>query len=188
MIPLGAVLAPCFTFFGLAFAAVVVLAAQCRLLAVVLRRDVSFRVFARPSVRALVGRLLRFGVPAGGYEVLNMLSFTIFVFVTGQVGGEAFAVSNACFTVNYLLFAPMTGFALGAQTLVGQARGRGGRHPFGGAQGRGRHEVRDGMDASQCVRPVVVARLPRAPSSQHHAGPVGHDDRLCRRHQRRFGR
>lgn len=71
MIPLGAVLAPCSTFFGLAFAAVVALAAQCLLLAVVLRRDISFRVFARPPVRALVGRLLRFGVPAGGYEVLN---------------------------------------------------------------------------------------------------------------------
>ena len=93
--------------------------------AVVVRRDFALRVFAQPDVRALVGRLLRFGVPAGGYEVLNMLSFTIFVFVTGQVGGEAFAVSNACFTVNYLLFAPMMGFALGAQTLVGQARGRG---------------------------------------------------------------
>ena len=110
---------------GAAVATVVALAAQCLLLAVVVRRDFALRVFAQPDVRALVGRLLRFGVPAGGYEVLNMLSFTIFVFVTGQVGGEAFAVSNACFTVNYLLFAPMMGFALGAQTLVGQARGRG---------------------------------------------------------------
>jgi len=70
-------------------------------------------------------RILRFGVPAGGYEILNMASFTAFVFVTGHVGDLAFAVSNACFSVNYLLFAPMIGFALGAQTLVGQARGRG---------------------------------------------------------------
>lgn len=72
-----------------------------------------------------VRRILKFGVPAGGYEVLNMLSFTVFVFVTGSVGGDDFAASNACFTVNYLLFAPMTGFAIGAQTLVGHARGRG---------------------------------------------------------------
>jgi len=69
-------------------------------------------------------RLLRFGVPAGGYEILNMLSFTIFIFVTGRMDPVSFAVSNACFTINYLLFAPMLGFALGAQTLVGQARGR----------------------------------------------------------------
>lgn len=73
----------------------------------------------------LAGRILRFGVPSGAYTVLNLLSFTIFVFVTGKTGDVAFAVSNACFTVNYMLFAPMEGFALGAATLVGQAQGRG---------------------------------------------------------------
>ena len=73
----------------------------------------------------IVRRILRFGLPAGGYEVLNMLSFTIFVFVTETVGGVEFAVSNACFTISYLLFAPLTGFALGAQTLVGSYRGAG---------------------------------------------------------------
>ena len=73
----------------------------------------------------LVRRILRFGVPAGLYETLNMTSFAVFVFVTGGVGDVELATSNACFSVNYLLFAPMTGFALGAQTLVGQARGRG---------------------------------------------------------------
>lgn len=75
--------------------------------------------------RGLLFRILRFGVPAGGYEILNMLSFTIFVFVTGTVGELEFAVSNACFTINYLLFAPMIGFGIGVQTLVGQAIGRG---------------------------------------------------------------
>ena len=72
----------------------------------------------------LVRRILRFGVPAGLYEILNIASFAVFVFVTGGVGDVALAASNACFSVNYLLFAPMMGFALGAQTLVGQARGR----------------------------------------------------------------
>ena len=73
----------------------------------------------------LIWRILRFGVPSGGYTVLNIISFTVFVFVTGRVSDVAFAVSNACFTVNYLLFAPMEGFALGAATLVGQSQGRG---------------------------------------------------------------
>lgn len=77
------------------------------------------------EMAALCGRILRFGVPAGLYTVLNMLSFTIFVFVTGGVGDLELAVSNACFTVNYLLIAPMEGFALGASTLVAQALGRG---------------------------------------------------------------
>lgn len=69
--------------------------------------------------------ILKFGIFAGGYDVLNMASFTIFVFVTGRVEGIEFAASNACFTINYLLFAPMMGFAIGAQTLVGQALGAG---------------------------------------------------------------
>ena len=34
-------------------------------------------------------------------------------------------MSNACFKVNYFLFAPMEGFAVCAATLVGQAQGRG---------------------------------------------------------------
>ena len=110
---------------GAAWATVAALAVQCLVLAVLLRHAGVLRRLRLPNVRALAVRLLRFGVPAGGYEILNMLSFTIFVFVTGEVGGEAFAASNACFTVNYLIFAPLTGFAVGVQTLVGQARGRG---------------------------------------------------------------
>ena len=79
---------------------------------------------ARRAMGGLIARILRFGVPSGAYTVLNMLSFTIFVFVTGGVGDLELAVSNACFTVNYLLIAPIEGFALGASTLVAQALGR----------------------------------------------------------------
>ena len=74
---------------------------------------------------SIASKVLRFGVPAGLYTILNMLSFTIFVFVTGGVGDLELAVSNACFTVNYLLVAPIEGFSLGASTLVSQALGRG---------------------------------------------------------------
>ncbi len=74
---------------------------------------------------ALLVRVLRFGLPAGIYSLLNLLSFTAFVFVTGKVGDMEFAVSNAAFTVNYLLFAPIEGFSIGAGTLVGQFQGRG---------------------------------------------------------------
>ena len=77
------------------------------------------------STLNLIWRILRFGVPSGAYAVLNILSFTIFVFVTGRVGDVDFAVSNACFSINWLLIAPMEGFAVGASTLVAQAQGRG---------------------------------------------------------------
>ena len=80
---------------------------------------------AAPRLWPLVGKVLRYGVPSGAYSALNIVSFTIFVFVTGRIGDLEFAVSNACFKVNYFLFAPMEGFAICAATLVGQAQGRG---------------------------------------------------------------
>ena len=114
---------------GAAFATV--LATMVQLLvffvaAVVRFRSVGMRRsdYALGGTLALIGRILRFGIPAGGYSVLNLLSFTVFIFVTGRVGEVEFAVSNACFSINYLLFAPMEGFALGAATLVAQAQGR----------------------------------------------------------------
>ena len=73
----------------------------------------------------LIWRMLRFGTPAGIYSVLNILSFAVFVFLTGRVGDMALAVSNATLTVNYLIYAPIEGFAIGASTLVGQHQGAG---------------------------------------------------------------
>ena len=99
----------------------------------------------------LLARILRFGVPSAIYSVLNMLSFTIFVFVTGKVGDLAFAVSNAVFTLNYLLFAPMEGFGIGAGTLVGQYQGR------GDAAGARRAVTRTIILAEGCL--VVAAGL-----------------------------
>lgn len=78
-----------------------------------------------PELLKLMGRILRFGLPTGVHSVLNILSFTVFVFLTGKVGDLAFAVSNAAFTVNYLLYAPMEGFGIGAGILVGQHQGAG---------------------------------------------------------------
>lgn len=116
---------------GAAIATVISLAVQGAILAVAVRRDLRRRQESlkltgseRDAAGWVLGRILRYGLPSGGYAVLNLLSFTIFVFVTGQQEGVAFAASNACFTINYLLFSPMEGFALGAQTLVGQHLGR----------------------------------------------------------------
>lgn len=114
---------------GAAIATVTAQALQCATLVFLAHRK-SRRTSAdlpSPSIRLaeLVSRILRFGVPSGVYSVLNILSFTIFVFVTGRIGGMAFAASNSVFSVNYLLIAPIEGFALGAATLVGQHQGGG---------------------------------------------------------------
>ncbi len=88
------------------------------------KKSVAWRG-SRTELLDLMKRILRYGIPSGGYSILNMLSFTIFVFMTGRVSDVALAVSNACFSVCYFLFAPMEGFALAAATLVAQAQGRG---------------------------------------------------------------
>ena len=110
---------------GAAYATIFSQFVQFLVLFVLSRKSIFHHSTLHTPNSSLVLKILRFGIPAGGYEILNMLSFTIFVFVTGTVGDLEFAVSNACFTINYLLFAPMIGFGIGAQTLVGQAIGRG---------------------------------------------------------------
>ena len=113
---------------GAAYATVAATALQWLILSVAVRRH-DRKAPVPPSTSTstlhLLLRILRFGIPSGAYSILNIVSFTIFVFVTAGVGHVEQAVSNAAFSVCYLLFAPMEGFALGAQTLVGQCRGRG---------------------------------------------------------------
>ena len=110
---------------GAAYATVFSMVVQCVVLVAAVWRAPDAATRIDPSDRSSVFTLLRVGVPSGLYTILNTLSFTVFVFVTGGVGSLELAVSNACFTVNYLLFAPMEGFSIGASTLVAQAIGRG---------------------------------------------------------------
>ena len=79
----------------------------------------------RKGFAELFSRMLRFGVPSGLYTILNMVSFTIFVFLTSKFNVNELAISNAVFSVAYLLMAPLEGFAIGAETLVGQFQGAG---------------------------------------------------------------
>jgi MATE family multidrug resistance protein len=79
----------------------------------------------KDGIRTLTAKIFRYGTPSGVQSMLNILSFVIFVFLTGKVGDLAFAVSNAAFTVNYLLIAPIEGIAIGAGILVGQHQGAG---------------------------------------------------------------
>ena len=110
---------------GAAYATVFAMFVQMAILVWAAAREKCECSNVRMFEYSIASKVLRFGVPAGLYTVLNMLSFTIFVFVTGGVGDLELAVSNACFTVNYLLVAPVEGFSLGASTLVSQALGRG---------------------------------------------------------------
>lgn len=79
----------------------------------------------RQNFSELFSRMLRFGIPSGLYTILNMVSFTIFVFLTSKFDVKELAISNAVFSVAYLLMAPLEGFSIGAETLVGQYQGAG---------------------------------------------------------------
>lgn len=87
------------------------------------RRGAAF-AFDRP----LSLRILRYGIPAGLHVLLDMLTFTFFVFVIGRediADALGFCASNVCFNINHLLFSPLLGIGAGAGILVGNYQGAG---------------------------------------------------------------
>jgi MATE family multidrug resistance protein len=71
----------------------------------------------------LILRFMKFGLPSGGHQFLDVIGWTIFVFLLGRLGTEALAVSNAAFSINSLSFMPTLGFGIGASILVGKYLG-----------------------------------------------------------------
>ena len=93
-------------------------------------------VFARENARTfktrqnyhfdgdLFRRLLRFGVPSSLQFSLDVFAFSFFVLMVGRIGKEELVVTNIAISLDSVSFRPLSGFALGASTLVGQALGR----------------------------------------------------------------
>lgn len=73
--------------------------------------------------RALFLRFLRFGLPGGVQFAMDILGFTLFLFVVGSLGAESLAATNIVFSINGLVFLPMIGMSVAASVLVGQAMG-----------------------------------------------------------------
>ncbi len=80
----------------------------------------------------LIRRITRFGVPSGIHVLLDISTFTIFVFVTGRMDTLSFSASNIAFSINHLIFAPLMGIGMAATILVGQRMGNG--DPSGAAR------------------------------------------------------
>lgn len=78
----------------------------------------------RPRPELLL-RLMRFGLPSGMEFFLDILAFTVFIFVVGRLGTVELAATNIALNVNALAFMPLVGFAMGTSALVGQAMGAG---------------------------------------------------------------
>jgi len=78
--------------------------------------------------RSLCIKIVRYGLPSGVHVLLDMLTFTFFVFVIGRediADAMDFGASNVCFNINHLLFAPLLGIGMGAGILVGNYQGAG---------------------------------------------------------------
>ena len=82
------------------------------------RRRVAFAI--KPP---LMLRIVRYGVPSGSHVLLDISTFTIFVFITGRLDELSFAASNIALAINHLIFAPLMGIAMAATVLVGQRIG-----------------------------------------------------------------
>ncbi len=85
------------------------------------RSELRFHLLSGWRYRAaLMGRLLRFGVPAGFQGLIDLVSFTTLVMVIGLFGYQAQYASNLAFNINWLLFIPAIGMHDAARVLSGQ--------------------------------------------------------------------
>ncbi len=73
--------------------------------------------------RALFARLMRFGLPAGLQWMLDVLAFTVFLFLVGRLGDVELAATNIAFTINMVAVLPPLGIGQAVSVLVGQRLG-----------------------------------------------------------------
>ncbi|MEN8207928.1 MAG: MATE family efflux transporter [Candidatus Fermentibacteria bacterium] len=75
--------------------------------------------------KKLIGRIIRFGFPAGLQIFMDVASFTIFIFIAGRLGAIDFTANNLAFSVNNLVFNPLLGFGFATTVIVGRCIGMG---------------------------------------------------------------
>ena len=71
----------------------------------------------------LLGRMIRFGLPAGFHLALDLFAFNTFSLLLGSYGVAVHEASSITFGINNIAFCPMLGIGMTAGILVGQAIG-----------------------------------------------------------------
>jgi MATE family multidrug resistance protein len=71
----------------------------------------------------LFRRLLYYGLPNGLMAALDVLGYTIFLFLIGRLGAAEITASSVAFTINAVVFLPMLGLGQAVEVLVGQRLG-----------------------------------------------------------------
>lgn len=90
------------------------------------RNDATFAVFrARTFDKKIFKSMMCYGFPAGINMFFELMAFTFFVFVVGNIGKVELAASNIIFAINSIFFIPLMGLGIAVSTMVGQAMGRG---------------------------------------------------------------
>jgi len=89
---------------------------------------VFFRDFARIFLNfrfeaKVFARLLKLGLPSGLQPSLEILAFTLFMFVIGNVGVAPLAATSIAFNLNAIVFLPAVGLGYGVSTLVARYLG-----------------------------------------------------------------
>jgi MATE family multidrug resistance protein len=74
---------------------------------------------------ALFRRLLRFGLPAGFQQFLEIACFTVFIQIVGRLGTEQLSVTSLVFNLGSMTFIPLLGLGTAVTALVGQRIGDG---------------------------------------------------------------
>jgi MATE family multidrug resistance protein len=69
---------------------------------------------------ALLGRLLRFGLPTGLQYSLEVLAFGLFMVIVGRLGTAPLAATSIAFNLNMIVFLPMLGLGVAVSSLVGR--------------------------------------------------------------------
>ena len=78
---------------------------------------------ARGVQREMIGRLLKFGMPAGVQFFLDMAAFSIFILLIGTLGEIELSAANMAFTIESVAFMPLLGLSLGVSIIAGQEMG-----------------------------------------------------------------
>src|SRR5262249_39187441 len=73
--------------------------------------------------RALFGRLLRFGIPAGLQVFSEIIALSFFLMIIGRIGTAELAASAIAFNLNMIVYMPMVGLSTGVSSLVGRYLG-----------------------------------------------------------------
>jgi MATE family multidrug resistance protein len=75
--------------------------------------------------RELFARLLRFGLPSGCQQFLDIACFTVFIQLVGRLGIEQLSATSLVFNLNALTFIPLLGLGTAVTALVGHRIGEG---------------------------------------------------------------